>query len=68
MKFSRQCFEIEGYHMGVGGGERVSVASGKCISCEFHNASFNSLVTAELNCLVEFSSSLSIDSKIIELN
>lgn len=48
--FSR---EIQGYHTAEEGGG-VSLASWKCISFEFHNASFNSLVTAEGEGLVEF--------------
>lgn len=39
--------EIQGYHTAEEGGG-VSLAYWKCISSEFPNASFNSLVTAQL--------------------
>lgn len=40
--------EIQGYHTTEEGGGGVSLASWKCISFELPNASFNSLITAQL--------------------
>lgn len=67
MIFSRQCLEIKGYHTagGVGG---KSLTPEKCVSSEFPNVSFNSLVTAELKGKVDFSFSLFLVVKIFSLS